>query len=47
MATDEEVKERVPDWLNGQAADFYDEGTVKLVQWLDKSLHRNGDYIEK
>jgi hypothetical protein len=31
MATDEEEKETVMDWLNGLAADFYDEGTVELV----------------
>jgi histone-lysine N-methyltransferase SETMAR len=37
MATDEEVKETVTDWLNGLAANFYDEGIVKLVQRLDKA----------
>jgi hypothetical protein len=47
MVTDEEVKETVTGWLNGLAADFYDEGTVKLVQLLDKCLNRNGDYVEK
>jgi hypothetical protein len=26
MATGEEVKETVMDWLNGLAADFYDKG---------------------
>jgi hypothetical protein len=46
MATDEEVKETVTDWLNGLGADFYD-GTVKLLQRLDKRLNRNGDYVEK
>jgi hypothetical protein len=33
-------------WLNGMAGDFYDEGIVQLVQRLDKSLNRNGDYVE-
>jgi hypothetical protein len=47
MATDEEVKERVTVWLNVLAADFSDEGTVKLVQHLDKCLNRNGNYVEK
>jgi hypothetical protein len=47
MAADEEVKEIVTNWLNGLAADFCDEGIVKLVQHLDKCLYRNGDYIEK
>jgi hypothetical protein len=46
MATDE-VKETVTGWLNGLAADFHDEGIMKLVQHLDKYLNRNGDYIEK
>jgi hypothetical protein len=43
METGEEVQETVTDWLNGPAADFYDEGIVKLVQRLDKCLNRNGD----
>jgi hypothetical protein len=47
MATNEEVKEKVTDWLNGLVADFYDEGTIKIVQRLDKSLNRNGDYVDK
>jgi hypothetical protein len=47
MATDEEVKETVTDWLNGLASDFYDEGIVKLVQHLDKCLNRNRDYVGK
>jgi hypothetical protein len=47
MATDEEAKETVTDWLHGLAADFYNEGIVKLVQRLDKCLTSNGDYIEK
>jgi hypothetical protein len=36
MATDEEEKETVTDWLNGLVADFCDEGIVQLVQCLDK-----------
>jgi histone-lysine N-methyltransferase SETMAR len=47
MATDEEMKETVKDWLNGLAADFHDEGIIKLVQHLDKCLNRSGDYVEK
>jgi hypothetical protein len=31
------------DWLNEVAADFYDEGIVKLVRRLDKCLNRKGD----
>jgi hypothetical protein len=49
MVTEDEVKETVSDWLNGLAADFYDEGIVKLVERLDKYLNHNGDYtyVEK
>jgi hypothetical protein len=46
-ASDEEVKESVPDPLNGLAADFYDEGIVKFVLRVDKRLNRNGNYAEK
>jgi hypothetical protein len=34
-------------WLNGLAADFYDEGIIKLVQRLDKCLNHNGEYVQK
>jgi hypothetical protein len=43
----EEVKETVTDWLNGLAADCYDEGIIKLVQCLDKCLNRNGGCAEQ
>jgi hypothetical protein len=42
-ACDEEVKESVPDSLNGLAADFYDEGILKLVLRVDKRLNPNGN----
>jgi hypothetical protein len=45
-ATDEEVKETVTDWLNGLAADLYDERIVEFVQRLDKCLNRNRDYVQ-
>jgi hypothetical protein len=35
------------DWLNGLAAEFYDEGIVKLLSRLDKCLNLYGDYVEK
>jgi hypothetical protein len=47
MATDEQVKETVADWLNGQVTDFCEEGIIKLVQCLDKCLNHNGNYLEK
>jgi histone-lysine N-methyltransferase SETMAR len=47
METDAEVKETVTAWFNGLAAEFYDEGIVKLLSRLDKCLNLYGDYIEK
>jgi hypothetical protein len=42
-----EVKETVTDWLNGLAADFYDQGIIKFVQHLGKWLNHRGNYAEK
>jgi histone-lysine N-methyltransferase SETMAR len=39
METDAEVKDTVTAWLNGLAAEFYDEGIVKLLSRLDKCLN--------
>jgi hypothetical protein len=39
METDAEVKETVTAWLNGLAAEFYDEGIVKLLSRLDNCLN--------
>jgi hypothetical protein len=47
METDAEVKETVTAWLNGLAAEFYDEGIVKFFSRLDKCLNLYGDYVEK
>jgi histone-lysine N-methyltransferase SETMAR len=47
MAPGEEVKETVTDWLNGLAADFCDEGIVRVVQRLNKCQNHKGDYTEK
>jgi hypothetical protein len=48
MATDEEVKETVMDWLNGLVVvDFYDNGIIRFVQCWDKCLNCNGDYVWK
>jgi histone-lysine N-methyltransferase SETMAR len=46
MATDEEVKETVMDWLNRLGADFCDEGIAKLVQRLLESLWGLGRKID-
>jgi histone-lysine N-methyltransferase SETMAR len=34
-------------WLNGLAAEVYDEGIQKLVTRYDKCLNVGGDYVEK
>jgi hypothetical protein len=41
------MKEMVTDQLNVLAADFYDEGMVKLVQHLNKCLNYNWDHEPK
>jgi hypothetical protein len=35
------------DWLNSQAAVWYEEGISNLVSWYDKYLSAQGDYVEK
>jgi hypothetical protein len=45
--SDEEVKDAVREWLNGLAAEVYDEGIQKLVTRYDKCLNVGGDYVEK
>jgi hypothetical protein len=47
MATDEEMKETITDWLKRLAANFYNDVIMKLVQCLDKCLNYNGNYVEK
>ena len=34
-------------WFKGQAADFYDSGTQKLIPRLKKYLDNAGHYVEK
>jgi hypothetical protein len=45
--SDEEVKDAVKEWLNGLAAEVYDEGIQKLVTRCDKCRNVGGDYVEK
>jgi hypothetical protein len=45
--SDEEVKDGVKEWLNGLAADVYDEGIQRLVTRYDKCLNAGGDYVEQ
>jgi hypothetical protein len=41
------VQEELMKWFKEQVADFYDSGTQKLVQRLNKCLDNAGDYVEK
>jgi hypothetical protein len=40
-------QEEVMTWFKGQAADFYDSETKKMVPRLKKYLDKAGDYVEK
>jgi hypothetical protein len=46
LKSDEKVKYAVKEWLNGLAAEVYDEGIQKLVTRYDKCLNIFGDYVE-
>jgi len=41
------MQQAVMDWLNSQAAVWYEEGISKLVSWYEKCLNVQGDYVEK
>ena len=43
----EDLQHTVMDWLNNQAAVWYEEGISKLVSRYDKCLNVQGDYVEK
>jgi len=44
---DEDLQHAVLDWLNSQAAVWYEEGISKLVSRYNKCLNVQGDYVEK
>jgi histone-lysine N-methyltransferase SETMAR len=44
---DEEEQDAIKEWLNGLAAEVYDEGIQKLVTRYDKRLNGSGNYVEK
>ena len=44
---DGDLQHAVVDWLNSQAAAWYEEGINKLVSRYDKCLNVQGDYVEK
>jgi hypothetical protein len=43
--SNEEVKDGFKQWLNGLAAEVYDEGIQKLVTGYDKCLNDGGDCV--
>jgi hypothetical protein len=45
--SDEEVKDAVKEWLNGLAAEVYEEDIQKLVTRYDKCLNVGGDCVEE
>jgi len=47
LADDEDLQHAVVDWLNSQAAVWYEEGISKLVSRYDKCLNVQGDCVEK
>ena len=47
QANDEDLQHAVVDWLNSQAAVWYEEGINKLVSRYDKCLSVQVDYVEK
>ena len=46
-ADDQDLQHAAADWLNSQAAVWYEEGINKLVSRYDKCLNVQGDYVEK
>jgi transposase len=45
--TDEAVQEMVRSWLRGAGMDFYGRGIFKILQRGQKSMDRDGDFLEK
>jgi hypothetical protein len=43
---DEDLQHAVMDWLNNQAAVWYEQGISKLVSRYDKFLIVQGGYVE-
>ena len=44
--SEDESKTSDVNWLNSQAAEFYEEGIKKLVPRYDKCRNVEGDYVE-
>ena len=47
LASDEEVKEAVHNWLREQSKSFFSAGIQKLVERYNKRIMLQGDYVEK
>jgi len=47
FTSNEEVKEEVHTWLREQPKSFFCAGIQKLVEWYNKCIALQGDYVEK
>ncbi len=47
FSSDAELQDAVLNWFNDLAAEFYNDGILKLIKRWDKCLNRGGDYVEK
>jgi hypothetical protein len=47
LASDQETKDAVQDWLKGLSASFFDGGIQNLVRRCDKCLDLHGDCVEQ
>ena len=47
FGTDNELQTSIEDYLEEQAAAFYDAGIGKLILRYEKCLRRSDDYVEK
>jgi hypothetical protein len=45
--SDKEVKDAIKKWLNGLAAEVYDEDIQNVITRYDKCLNVGGNYVEK
>ena len=47
FTSNEEVEEVVHTWLQEQPKSFFSAGIQKLVEWYNKCIALQGDYVEK
>jgi hypothetical protein len=44
---DETVQEAIQSWLQGAGTNFYCGGIFKILQWWQKCIDQDGDFVEK